>query len=77
MDLPLRAPFQAWDPLADHCADVAAVALLMLRLIQRRLAALAGVADVLPVRTARLCALAFLHDFGKANHRLQRGDGAM
>ncbi|WP_394947528.1 HD domain-containing protein [Xanthobacter variabilis] len=29
------------------------------------------------VRTARLCALAFLHDFGKANHRFQRGDGAM
>lgn len=74
---PRRAPFQSWHPLADHCTDVAAVAeaLLALPLIQRRLAALAGVETLPPLWIARLCVLAFLHDFGKANHRFQRGDG--
>lgn len=74
---PRRSPHEAWHPLEDHCADVAAVteALLALPLIQARLAALAGV-DALPERwIARLCAVAFLHDIGKANHRFQRGDG--
>ena len=74
---PRRAPFQAWHPLEDHCADVAAVveALLALPLIQTRLAALAGVGELPERWIARLCALGFLHDFGKANHRFQRGDG--
>ncbi len=64
----------AWHPLEDHCADVAAVMerLLADDVIRRRLARLAGLADLeLPAR-ARLCVLAALHDAGKVNHGFQR-----
>lgn len=74
---PRRAPFLAWHPLEDHCADVAAVAeaLLAQPLIARRLLTLAGVEGWPHLWRERLCALAFLHDFGKANHRFQSGAG--
>lgn len=66
-----------WHPLADHCHDVAAVfeALLALPVIKARLAALAGKASLPALWKARLAVLAFLHDFGKANHKFQRGEG--
>lgn len=56
----------AWHPLADHCADVAAVceALLEHTLLRRRLACLAGLDDLSPVQAARLGVLATLHDVG-------------
>lgn len=62
-----------WHPLADHCIDVAACAegLLALPIIRARLAALAGVGDFPDVWAQRLAALAFLHDFGKANRGFQ------
>lgn len=58
-----------WHSLVDHSADVAAVvkALLEQPIIRRRLAAAAGREDLDPVTCARLAALAFLHDIGKAN----------
>lgn len=62
-----------WHSLTDHSADVAACveALLDLPVIQRRLARLAG-RDKLPaVWRARLSAVAFLHDLGKANSGFQ------
>lgn len=54
-------------PLRDHCADVAAVveALLALPTIRKRLDQLAGHA-LSDIDLARLGALAFLHDMGKA-----------
>lgn len=57
-----------WHPLADHCADVAAVthALLQLPVWGARLARLAG-ADIPEPVWARLCVLAALHDIGKFN----------
>ena len=57
-----------WHPLADHCADVAAVAeaLLSLRIWRERLSRLAG-QDLTETTCARLCVLAALHDIGKLN----------
>lgn len=57
-----------WHPLADHCADVAAVseALLSLPIWRRRLASLAG-HPLTSSTCARLCVLAALHDIGKLN----------
>lgn len=54
-------------PLRDHCADVAAVveALIALPTIRGRLDGLAG-RSLTAVDLARLAALAFLHDIGKA-----------
>lgn len=59
----------AWHPLADHCADVAACLerLLERPIIRKRLASLGGLDDLSPVQTARLCVLAGLHDLGKYN----------
>lgn len=58
-----------WHALVDHSADVAAVmaALLEQPTIRRRLAGAAGLADLDATVCARLAALAFLHDIGKAN----------
>jgi hypothetical protein len=57
-----------WHPLADHCADVAAVTetLLHLPIWRRRLARLAGQA-LSDSACARLSVLAALHDIGKLN----------
>lgn len=62
-----------WHPLIDHCTDVAAVteALLQRTLLRRRLARLGGLDELTPVQVARLCALALLHDFGKASVHFQ------
>jgi CRISPR-associated endonuclease/helicase Cas3 len=63
-----------WHSLVDHSADVSAVieALLDQPTINRRLARSAG-RDRLDRQTcARLAALAFLHDIGKANRGFQR-----
>ncbi len=66
-----------WHPLHDHCCDVAACveALLARPLVRSRLAALAGVSDLPELWIARLIVLAFLHDFGKANHAFRRRKG--
>jgi CRISPR-associated endonuclease/helicase Cas3 len=71
---PRRGEAERWHPLVDHCADVAACAerLLANPTIQTRLAALAGVAALPELWVERLTALAFLHDFGKANRKFQR-----
>lgn len=63
----------AWHPLADHSADVAACceALLQHTLIGRRLARLAGHAEMEPGLVSRLAALAALHDVGKFNAGFQ------
>jgi CRISPR-associated endonuclease/helicase Cas3 len=63
-----RGPVLEWHPLADHCADVAAVveALLSLPIWRERLARLAR-QELTEVTCARLCALAALHDIGKLN----------
>ena len=68
-----EAAVVAWHPLVDHCADVAAVteALLAHPLFRRRLERLAGQPLDHPGLTARLCAIAFLHDLGKANSGFQ------
>ena len=62
-----------WHPLEDHCIDVAACAetLLNLPIVRTRLAGLATVAIFPEVWAERLAALAFLHDFGKANRAFQ------
>jgi CRISPR-associated endonuclease/helicase Cas3 len=62
-----------WHPLADHCADVAAVceALLERTLLRRRLARLGGLDDLSPAQVARLGVLAALHDAGKCNAGFQ------
>ena len=59
----------SWHSLVDHSADVAAVveALLKQPTIRRRLAGAAGLKTLDPLTCARLAALAFLHDIGKAN----------
>lgn len=66
-----------WHTLMDHSADVAACleALLALPLVAARLAALGGREALPEAWKQRLCVLAFLHDFGKANHKFQRGEG--
>lgn len=66
-------PVQTWHPLADHCCDVAMVceALLTRTLLGKRLATLAGRAELDAVTVARLCVLAALHDIGKFNHGFQ------
>lgn len=58
-----------WHSLVDHSADVAATleALLGQPTIAERLAKLAGLPHLDMVTCARLSALAFLHDIGKAN----------
>src|SRR4051812_27230155 len=58
-----------WHSLVDHSADVAAVveALLVLPTLRQRLARAANVCDLDEVTNARLAALSFLHDIGKAN----------
>lgn len=63
----------AWHPLLAHSADVAAVLEVLLRdtIVGRRLARLAGLESLGPIRTARLCALAAIHDAGKVNHGFQ------
>lgn len=66
-----------WHTLADHSHDVAAAfeAVLALPVVEARLAALAGEPGLSARWKARLTVLAFLHDFGKANHKFQRGEG--
>ena len=73
---PRKAPTE-WLSLADHSHDVAAVfeALLDLPVTEARLAALAERSTLPRLWKVRLCVLAFLHDFGKANHKFQRGEG--
>src|SRR5450759_3749104 len=58
-----------WHSLVDHSADVAAVieALLAQPTLNRRLARTTGLAELDDTACARLAALAFLHDIGKAN----------
>ena len=58
-----------WHSLVDHSADVAAVveALLLQPTIRKRLATAAGRTDLDEGTCARLSALSFLHDIGKAN----------
>jgi CRISPR-associated endonuclease/helicase Cas3 len=59
----------SWHSLVDHSADVAAVfeAMIAVPNVGRRLAALATMTELHPVQSARLAALVFLHDLGKAN----------
>jgi CRISPR-associated endonuclease/helicase Cas3 len=59
----------------DHSADVAAVAerLLIQPTIRKRLATAAGRSDLDEVTRARLGALSFLHDIGKANRGSEHG----
>jgi CRISPR-associated endonuclease/helicase Cas3 len=73
------APARAGEPrrtlsLADHSADVGAVAeaLLGLATIQQRLARLAGLEVLDETARQRLAALIALHDAGKANAGFQR-----
>jgi len=63
-----------WHSLVDHSADVDAVveALLDQPTIRQRLAQAAGQVALDPVTSARLVALAFLHDIGKANRGFRR-----
>jgi CRISPR-associated endonuclease/helicase Cas3 len=63
-----------WHSLVDHSADVAAVvaALLSQPTINGRLGSAAGRASLDAVTCARLAALAFLHDIGKANRGFRR-----
>lgn len=74
-----RLDERRWHPLVDHMADVAATfeALCHCRSIRRGLEAAAG-RPLSELDIARLTALAFLHDFGKANAGFQakrwRGD---
>ena len=58
-----------WHSLVDHSADVAAVfeAMIAVPIVARRLATLAGGVELAPVQMARMTALVFLHDLGKAN----------
>ena len=74
---PRRGEPERWHPLVDHCADVAACTegLLANPTIRARLAALARVEDFPERWVERLTALAFLHDFGKANRMFQRREG--
>ena len=63
-----------WHSLVDHSADVAAVleALLDQPTIAHRLARTAGTQELDGPTRARLTALAFLHDVGKANRGFRR-----
>src|ERR1700735_1188662 len=63
-----------WHSLVDHSCDVAAViaALLAQPTINQRLAAAAGRTELDAVICARLAALSFLHDIGKANRGFRR-----
>jgi CRISPR-associated endonuclease/helicase Cas3 len=63
----------AWHPLLAHSADVAAVMEVLLRdtILGDRLARLAGLDALGSVHIAYLCALAAIHDAGKANHGFQ------
>ncbi len=63
-----------WHSLVDHSADVSAVtaALLNQPTINQRLAHATGRAALDAVTCARLAALAFLHDIGKANRGFRR-----
>lgn len=63
--------------LIGHSADVAACleGLLGLPTVASRLMAGTGSGRLDPVTKARLCVFAALHDFGKANHGFQRGEG--
>jgi CRISPR-associated endonuclease/helicase Cas3 len=58
-----------WHSLVDHSADVAAVVSVLLTqpTLNQRLAAAAGRTALDTVTCARLAALSFLHDIGKAN----------
>jgi CRISPR-associated endonuclease/helicase Cas3 len=58
-----------WHSLIDHSADVAAVieGLLAQPTLNRRLARTAGLTELDGTTCARLAAVAFLHDIGKAN----------
>lgn len=62
-----------WHSLVDHSADVAACfeAALGCPVVAARLASLAGRSVMPPLWIARLCVLASLHDFGKANRGFQ------
>ncbi|GEM_PF-1164975 len=62
-----------WHPLVDHCHDVAAcvACLLEVPLVASRLARLDGRTALPRPWLERLIVLAFLHDFGKANHAFQ------
>lgn len=62
-----------WHHLVAHSADVAAVAEALLRLpiLHARMARLAGQRILDEVTSARLAALCFLHDLGKANRGFQ------
>jgi CRISPR-associated endonuclease/helicase Cas3 len=69
-----------WHRLIDHCADVAACVEALLA--QPTIAARFGLPPNDKMRVARLAALAFLHDLGKANvgfqnRRLQQIDGSV
>jgi CRISPR-associated endonuclease/helicase Cas3 len=61
-----------WHSLVDHSADVAAVleSLLRVPVISARLGRLSG-HNLDRITISRLCALAFLHDIGKANRGFQ------
>ena len=67
----------SWLSLADHGHDVAAVveALLGVPVMEARLAALAKRPALSVLWKQRLCVLSYLHDFGKANRKFQRGEG--
>jgi CRISPR-associated endonuclease/helicase Cas3 len=58
-----------WHPLVDHCADVAACAEALL--LQPTISGRLGLDPRDRTRIARLAALAFLHDLGKANWGFQ------
>ncbi|SUS08723.1 CRISPR-associated endonuclease/helicase Cas3 [uncultured Defluviicoccus sp.] len=58
-----------WHPLVDHCADVAACVEALL--IQPTIANRLGLDPNDQMRIARIGALAFLHDLGKANRGFQ------
>lgn len=64
---------EAWHPLEDHCADVAACALelLELPLWNQRLSALGGLEALDSVQKARLAAITALHDLGKYSQGFQ------
>src|SRR6266487_232801 len=74
---PRRGEPERWHPLVDHCSDVAACAeaLMANPIVCSRLAALAGIQTLPQLWAERLAALAFLHDFGKANRKFQRREG--
>ena len=63
----------AWHPLIDHSADVAACleALLRQPILAQRLEALGNSQNLNERTIQQLSAIAFLHDFGKANRGFQ------